>query len=92
MEAREKIKQMGAREKTKQMGARKNGLLLLVSGLLAFVCVALHKESKEHCETRLFHFNNWDILVKWVTGFCFSKLVKNLKLKVNQAYSGSFVF
>ena len=54
------------RRKTKQIGARENGLLLLVSGLLALVCVALHKESKEHCQTHLF-LTIGTFLDKWVT-------------------------
>ena len=83
--------EMAAREETKQKCALENGLLVLLSGLLAFVCVALHRESKEHCQRHLF-FKNWDILGQMGDWFVFRKLVKYLKLKLNRAYSGSFVF
>ena len=57
--------EMAAREETKQKCALENGLLLLVSGLLALVCVALHRESKEHCQRRLFSTIG-TFLDKWV--------------------------
>ena len=42
------------KQKSKQKCAPENGLLLLVSGLLALVCVALYRESKEHCQRTSF--------------------------------------
>ena len=56
---------MGARQKTKQMDARENGLLLLVSGLRAFVCVALHKEK---AKTIVKHTSFQQLLYSWTNG------------------------
>ena len=78
-----------ARENKTNGCAREWFAVLLVFGLLAFVCVVLHRESKEHCETHLFStigtFLDKPVCVSEVGGKSETETIPSIQ-------SGSFVF